>query len=227
MLGKKTGGRVKGVSRNKPKDTTSVATPVSASVEAAAGAGAAAGAILSHTRAARAREAADPALRKYRMQRVDSLIAYDRNPRTHSPAQVDLIAKLITEFGFTNPVLVDGKRGIIAGHGRVLAAQKLGLESVPTLELSHLNAAQRRAYVIADNKSAERAGWDDELLSLELGELRDDGFDLSLTGFDAGELSTLFGDDPAPDSSAKEIDPDDYELATRCPKCGFEFDAHT
>jgi DNA modification methylase len=212
--GFKSGGRVKGVSRNKPKVAASVdtvvATPVAASVATAAGAAAPGGGV-SFAKRARTREAADAGLRKYRMQRVDSLIAYERNPRTHSPAQVDLIAKLITEFGFTNPVLVDGKRGIIAGHGRVLAARKLGMAEVPTLELSHLNAAQRRAYVIADNKSAERAGWDDELLSLELGELRDVGFDLGLTGFDGSELDALFG------GTDGLTDPDDVPEAPAVP----------
>jgi DNA modification methylase len=194
MLGKKTGGRIKGVSRNKPKVPTSVNTPVVSDVATAAPAGAAPGGLLVPSQARARPEARDPALRRYRMQRIDALIAYERNPRTHSPAQVDLIAKLITEFGFTNPVLVDGKRGIIAGHGRVLAAQKLGMVMVPTLELSHLNAVQRRAYVIADNKSAERAGWDNELLALDLGELRDEGFNLDLTGFDGRELASLLGD---------------------------------
>lgn len=191
MRGKKTGGRVKG-SVNKPKVVHTSAATSDTTTVAAAGRGAP-GTSLPGSRA-RVREPSDPSMRKYRMQRVASLIAYENNPRTHSPAQIDLIARMITEFGFTNPVLVDGRRGIIAGHGRVLAAEKLGMEAVPTLELSHLNAAQRRAYVIADNKSAERAGWDDELLALELGELRDEGFDLSLTGFDLGELSALFGD---------------------------------
>jgi DNA modification methylase len=205
MRGKKTGGRRPG-SLNKPKlppsDTTPATTSVSASVATAAAGGAAPGDLSFATRA---RGSTDPGLRKYRMQRVDSLIGYENNPRTHSPAQVDLIAKLITEYGFTNPVLTDGKRGIIAGHGRVLAAQKLGMESVPTLELSHLSAAQRRAYVIADNASALKAGWDDDLLAIELGELREDGFDLSLTGFDAGELLNMLGDE----DSGGLTDPDD------------------
>ena len=130
---------------------------------------------------------------RYRLARVDDLVPYEKNPRTHSPAQIDLIARLVTEFGFTNPVLVDGKRGVIAGHGRVLAAKSLGMAVVPTIELSHLSAAQKRAYVIADNQSALKAGWDDDLLRLELGALRDNGFDLALTGFDALDLDGLFG----------------------------------
>lgn len=122
---------------------------------------------------------------------VESLIPYVRNARTHSDEQVAQIAASIREFGWTNPVLVDGESGIIAGHGRVLAARKLEIDQVPVIELSHLTLAQRRAYVLADNRLAEAAGWDRELLALELGDLRDDGFDLSLTGFDADELGAL------------------------------------
>lgn len=122
---------------------------------------------------------------------LDSLIPYARNARTHSDAQVAQIAGSIREFGWTNPVLVDGQNGIIAGHGRVLAARVLGMPDVPVIELADLTDAQRRAYVLADNKLAERAGWDDALLRLELGELRDDGFNLDLIGFDALELGDL------------------------------------
>jgi DNA modification methylase len=140
---------------------------------------------------------------RHRIVATDSLIGYDNNPRTHSPAQVDQLVASIREFGFTNPILTDGKKGVVAGHGRLLAAEKMGLATVPTLELSHLNAKQRRAYVIADNKLAMNAGWDNELLALELGDLRDDGFDLSLIGFDDRELFSLFGD------QAGLTDPDD------------------
>lgn len=124
---------------------------------------------------------------------VAGLIPYARNSRTHSDAQVAQIAASIREFGFTNPVLVDGENGIIAGHGRVLAARKLDMPEVPCIELGHLSPAQRRAYIIADNKMALNAGWDDELLAIELGELQDDGFDLGLTGFSAGEIDALLG----------------------------------
>lgn len=103
---------------------------------------------------------------------VAELIPYIRNPRTHSDEQVAVIAASIREFGWTNPVLIDGKNGIIAGHGRVLAARKLGINQVPCIELAHLSEAQRKAYVIADNQTAQRAGWDNELLHLELGDLR-------------------------------------------------------
>jgi len=97
----------------------------------------------------------------------------------------------VREFGWTNPVLVDGENGIIAGHGRVLAARKLGMDEVPCIELAGLTDTQRRAYIIADNKLALNGGWDDELLALELGDLKDEGFDLSLTGFSDDELASL------------------------------------
>jgi DNA modification methylase len=119
------------------------------------------------------------------------LIPYARNTRTHSDAQVAQIAGSIREFGFTNPVLIDAENGIIAGHGRVMAARKLGLEEVPCIRLGHLTETQKRAYVIADNKLALNAGWDEELLALELGELGDLGFDLELTGFTDEEIDAL------------------------------------
>jgi ParB-like chromosome segregation protein Spo0J len=156
------------------------------------------------------------------------LVPYARNSRTHSPQQVDKIAASIREFGFLNPIIVDGENGIIAGHGRVMAAQKLGLADLPVIEASHLTEAQRRAYVIADNRLALDAGWDNDLLKVELQDLDSQGFDLTLTGFELGEMAALF-DEPtfAPDSSTKEIDPDDYEMGCACPKCGFEFDPNT
>src|SRR5580700_5187380 len=118
------------------------------------------------------REAARRGLQaKMRPRPVADLIPHINNPRTHSDEQVAVIAASIREFGWTNPVLVDGRNGIIAGHGRVLAARKLGLAEVPCIELSHLTDTQRRAYVIADNQTALRAGWSDELLRLELGQI--------------------------------------------------------
>ena len=130
----------------------------------------------------------------YKTARVSDLVPYARNARTHSDAQVAQIAASIREFGFTNPILVDGERGVIAGHGRLMAARKLGLAEVPTMELSHLSPAQRRAYVLADNKLALNAGWDDDMLRLELGDLRDEGFDLGLTGFMPDEIGKLLID---------------------------------
>src|SRR5690554_1076605 len=127
----------------------------------------------------------------YKTVATDSLLPYIRNSRTHSDEQVAQIAASIREFGFLNPIIVDGDNGIIAGHGRVLAAQKLGMESLPCIEAAHLTDAQRKAYVIADNKLALNAGWDDELLRIELDELGHMGFDLELTGFSLEEVGTL------------------------------------
>ena len=126
---------------------------------------------------------------------LGELIPYARNPRTHSEAQLAQLAASIQEFGWTNPVLLDGSCGIIAGHGRVLAARRLGLERVPVIELAHMTEAQRRAYVLADNRLALNAGWDDELLQLELADLSGLGFDLGLIGFSGGELERLLAGD--------------------------------
>ena len=115
---------------------------------------------------------------------IERLILWARNPRTHSDAQIAQIAASIAEFGFNNPILVDTKDGIIAGHGRRLAAYKLGLKEVPVIVLNHLSETQKRAYILADNKLAENAGWDEELLALELAALQDEDFNLDLIGFD-------------------------------------------
>ncbi len=106
------------------------------------------------------------------MKSVEELIPYNKNARTHSESQVAQIANSIIEFGFTNPVLIDGKKGIIAGHGRLMAAKKLNLSQVPVVILDHLSDAQKRAYIIADNKLAENAGWDEEILANELADLK-------------------------------------------------------
>ena len=124
-------------------------------------------------------------------RKVEDLIPYARNSRTHSDAQVAQIAASVREFGWTNPVLVDGENGIIAGHGRILAARKLGMDEVPCIELAGLTDTQRRAYIIADNKLALNAGWDDELLAIEFAELADAGFDNLLTGFTQDEIDAL------------------------------------
>ena len=131
----------------------------------------------------------------YKPAPVANLVPYARNSRTHSAAQVDKIAASIKEFGFLNPVIVDGENGIIAGHGRILAAQKLGLETVPTIEAAHLTDAQRKAYIIADNRLALDAGWDDEMLRVELQDLDAVDFDLTLTGFDLDEIAALTADE--------------------------------
>jgi DNA modification methylase len=122
---------------------------------------------------------------------IDRLRPYERNPRTHSDEQVDQIAASMVEFGWTNPILVDESAGILAGHGRLLAARKLGLAEVPVIRFEHLSEAQKRAYLIADNQLALQAGWSDELLAEELAWLRDERFDLDLVGFDASELERL------------------------------------
>ncbi len=127
------------------------------------------------------------------IRKVEDLIPYARNSRTHSDAQVAQIAASVREFGWTNPVLIDGENGIIAGHGRVLAARKLGMDGVPCIELAGMTDTQRRAYIIADNKLALNGGWDDELLALELGELNSADFDMALVGFDADELASISG----------------------------------
>lgn len=125
---------------------------------------------------------------------IDKLIPYARNARTHSDAQVAQIAASIVEFGFTNPILVDGAAGVIAGHGRLLAARKLELKEVPVVILDHLTPAQKRAYILADNKLALNAGWDEELLKVELASLVDDDFNLDVVGFSDKELDELLSD---------------------------------
>lgn len=145
---------------------------------------------------------ADPLMIRYRA--VSELVPYARNSRTHSDAQLAQIAGSIREFGFTNPVLVDSDGGIIAGHGRVLAAQRLGLEQVPTVVLGHLTQVQRQAYVIADNQLALNAGWNLDMLRLEIGELPTGGFDVGMLGFDDAFLEAL----SSPGTGGR-TDPDD------------------
>ena len=156
---------------------------------------------------------------KIEQRAIEALIPYARNSRTHSDAQVAQIAASIREFGFTNPVLVDKDGGIIAGHGRVMAARKLGLKDVPCIALGHLTASQRKAYIIADNRLALNAGWDEELLAVEFADLKDAGFDLELTGFAAGELVTP---DFQPGSEEDQGRLDEKAKAV-CPNCGHEF----
>lgn len=125
------------------------------------------------------------------MRPLASLIPYARNARTHSPAQVKQIAGSIIEFGWTNPVLIDGENGIIAGHGRVLAAELLKRTEVPCIELAHLSETQKRAYILADNKLALNAGWDEAMLAVELDELKALDFDMELIGFTDEEMANL------------------------------------
>ena len=165
---------------------------------------------------------------KITQKKVDNLIPYINNSRTHSDEQVAQRAASIKEFGWTNPILVDGDNSIIAGHGRLLAARKLGYKEVPTIELADLTETQKKAYIIADNKLALNAGWDNEILSIELGSLQSANFNIELLGFDAIELSDLFDEQIKElKSNTEEIDPDEYDMNCKCPKCGFEFDAKT
>ena len=134
------------------------------------------------------------------MQPLGSLRPFDRNARIHSRKQIGKIANSISKFGFTNPILINAKSRIVAGHGRAAAAKMLGLESVPTIAIEHLNEAELRAYVIADNRLAEEAGWDKDILRLEFQHLStlDIDFDLTLTGFESAEIE-VFLDDGAED----------------------------
>ncbi len=143
-------------------------------------------------------------------RKVETLIPFARNPRTHSEAQVAKLASSIVEFGWTQPILVDGANGIIAGHGRLAAARKLDLLEVPVIELGHLSPPQKRAYVIADNRLALDAGWDEELLSLELAELSEAGYDLSMTGFTNEEIEELLvgAEQALQDESSDETEDD-------------------
>jgi len=128
---------------------------------------------------------------KITQKKVTELIPYVKNSRTHSDEQVAQIAASIKEFGWTNPILVDGSNGIIAGHGRLMAARKLGYTEVPTIELADLTETQKKAYIIADNRLALNAGWDNEMLTIELNDLLADGFALEILGFDPKELDAL------------------------------------
>jgi ParB-like chromosome segregation protein Spo0J len=172
---------------------------------------------------------------------VSSLVDYAKNARTHSAAQVTQIAASIREFGFNNPVLIDVKGEIIAGHGRVMAAKHLNMEQVPCVMLGHLSERQKRAYVLADNKIALNSGWDFAKLSNELSSLADVEFDLSLTGFDEQELDALLRDDASilpegglepekipvsahhrkPSTNEKEAVISKHEV--ECPKCSHNF----
>jgi ParB-like chromosome segregation protein Spo0J len=152
-------------------------------------------------------QAGDSGKKKLRIEyrAVDSLVPYARNARTHSDLQIDQVVASIREFGWTNPVLLDGENGIIAGHARVEAAKRIGLTDIPCIELAGLSEAQKRAYIIADNKLALNAGWDEDLLRLEMTDLADLDFNMELLGFEEDELSELMH----PASEAGLTDPDD------------------
>jgi ParB-like chromosome segregation protein Spo0J len=157
---------------------------------------------------------------------IEKLIPYARNSRTHSDEQVSQIAASMKEWGITSAVLIDETGGIIAGHGRVMAAKKLGLQTMPVMVASGWTEAQKRAFVIADNKLAMNAGWDAELLKLEMKDLDDNEFDLSKTGFGIGELSAMFDQinfEPGKEEDQGKLDELDPKMI-QCPHCGQDFD---
>jgi len=151
---------------------------------------------------------------KFELINIDDLIPYVNNTRTHTQEQINKVAASIKEFGFLNPVLISEDNGILAGHCRVLSARKLGLKKVPCIRESHLTEAQKKAYIIADNRMALDAGWDEDLLKVEFEALDELGFDLSLTGFDAAELDGFF-------KTETEVEDDDYDLTAALEKASF------
>jgi len=152
-----------------------------------------------------------------RFEKVDinKLVPYARNARTHSKEQILQLRSSLREFGFVNPVLIDGDFNIIAGHGRIMAAKEEGIAEVPCVFVEHLTDAQKKAYILADNRLALSAGWDDELLALEFGELKDLGFDLELTGFDPKEIEKLFANDE------QDVADDDFNLTAALEEAAF------
>ena len=146
---------------------------------------------------------------------IDKLVPYARNARTHSKEQILQLRASLREFGFVNPVIVDKDCNIIAGHGRVLAAKAEGMTEIPCVFAEHLTEAQKRAYILADNRLALNAGWDEELLALEFGELKDLGFDVELTGFGADEIEKLFAADTG------EVQDDDFDLTAALEEAAF------
>ncbi|MFD1403734.1 site-specific DNA-methyltransferase [Robinsoniella peoriensis] len=147
---------------------------------------------------------------------IDKLIPYVNNARTHSAEQINKLRSSLREFGFVNPVIVDKDYGIIAGHGRVLAAKEEGIDEVPCVLVDYLTEAQKKAYIIADNRFAQDAGWDEELLRIEIESLQGEDFDISLTGFEADEIADLFKD-----GNDKEVQDDDYDLSAALEKAAF------
>lgn len=155
---------------------------------------------------------------------IDRVIPYARNPRNNDDA-IATVAASLAEFGWRQPIVVDDDGVIIVGHTRLKAAKQLGMEEVPVHVASGLTPTQVRAYRIMDNRSNENASWDNELLKLEFDDLRLEGFDLELTGFDSSSIAGIESIGTVePPSSSQEINPDDYQMNTRCPRCGFEFD---
>ena len=136
---------------------------------------------------------------------IEKLVPYVNNARTHSPEQINKLRSSLREFGFINPVIIDRDYGVIAGHGRILAAKEEGIKEIPCVFADHLTEAQKKAYIIADNRMAMDAGWDEELLRVEIEALQAEAFDLSLTGFDEKELADLFQED-------SEVEDDDFDV---------------
>lgn len=145
---------------------------------------------------------------------IDKLIPYVNNARTHSPEQINKLRSSLREFGFVNPVIIDKEFNIIAGHGRIMAARAEGIKEVPCVLADYLTEAQKKAYILADNRMAMDAGWDEEMLKVELEALEGESFDLSLTGFDEKELSDLFKEE-------HDVEDDDYDLTTALEKASF------
>jgi ParB-like chromosome segregation protein Spo0J len=169
---------------------------------------------------------APPTAKRIEMWPLDRLIPYAKNARTHSPKQIAQIQASIQEFGFTNPILVDSADGILAGHGRLAAAKDMGLYEVPVIVLDHLSAEQRRAYVLVDNQLALNAGWDVELLQVEVAALGLTDFDLSLLGFDEDRIAGLLDPEGIDQEEPvlKEYGEKDFsEFDHKCPRCNFEF----
>jgi len=164
---------------------------------------------------------------KHSIQKLTSLQGYKANSRTHSQEQIEQIMRSMEKFGFTNPILIDEKSGIIAGHGRAIAAGNLGIEDVPCITITGLNQHDKAALVISDNKLAENAGWNFDALKSELGFLHDADFDLGLTGFSLDELADLLDlnvdFEPATEEEQGQLDQLD-PLFIDCPHCGKEFD---
>lgn len=166
---------------------------------------------------------------KYFMVDVEKLIPYARNARTHSDVQIAQIAASIKEFGFLSPVIISKDNTILCGHGRYYAAQKLGLEKIPCIQEDHLTEAQKRAYILADNKISQNAGWDEELLKVEIADLQGSDFDVALTGFEKYEITDLFAVEKLTREKVvknQEYDEEvfgDEEFEHECPRCGFKY----
>ena len=168
---------------------------------------------------------------KYFLMEVDKLIPYARNARTHSEVQIAQIAASIKEFGFLSPAIISKDNTILCGHGRYYAAQKLGLEKIPCIQEEYLTEAQKRAYILADNKISQNAGWDEELLKIEIADLQGEDFDVALTGFEDYEITDLFAVHEEHHREEKQVENKEYdeeefgdeEFEHECPRCGFKY----